>query len=118
MPTWWAFDLLRRVALAPDAALDDEAIDARLQAGRPVLMTRGRVESMLQQGYMLFRYRDGIETTWTASLPDRLAERLPARLGGWRPAAADALVLLLIAVGLFALTLALQKRYDAWRRRG
>ena len=25
MPTWWAFDLLRRVALEPDEAMDDDA---------------------------------------------------------------------------------------------
>ena len=85
MPTWWAYDLLRRVALEPDAHASDDAIDARLQAGGPVLMTRDRFESMVQQGYMLFQHRGAIETTWTASLPDALGTRLPARLGYWRP---------------------------------
>ena len=35
MPTWWGFDLLRRVALEPDDAVDDDAVEARLEAGRP-----------------------------------------------------------------------------------
>ena len=59
MPTWWAFDLLRRVALEPTEAADDDAIEARLRSGGPVLMTRRRIESMLGQGYMIFQYRDG-----------------------------------------------------------
>ena len=112
MPTWWAFDLLRRVALEPDAHASDDAIDARLTEGRPVLMTRDRFQSMVQQGYMLFQHRGAIETTWTASLPDALGKRLPARLGYWRPAAVDALALAGFALALLAAAIALQRRHD------
>ena len=115
MPTWWAYDLLRRVALEPDAEASDEAIDARVQEGGPVLMTRDRFESMVQQGYMLFQHRGAIETTWTASLPDALGTRLPARLGYWRAAAADALALAAFGLALLAAAIALQRRHD---RRG
>jgi hypothetical protein len=115
MPTWWAFDLLRRVALEPDAHASDEAIDARLAAGDPVLMTRDRFQAMVQDGYMLFQRRASIETTWTASLPDALGRRLPERLGYWRPAAADALALASFAAALLAAAIALQRRHD--RRR-
>jgi ABC-type multidrug transport system ATPase subunit/pSer/pThr/pTyr-binding forkhead associated (FHA) protein len=115
MPTWWAYDLLRRVALEPDAHASDDAIDARLQEGGPVLMTRDRFEDMVQQGYMLFQHRGAIETTWTASLPDALAKRLPARLGYWGPAAVDALALGAFALALLAAAIALQRRHD---RRG
>lgn len=115
MPTWWAYDLLRRVALEPDVHASDDAVDARLQEGRPVLMTRDRFEAMVQQGYMLFQHRGVIETTWTASLPDALGRRLPPRLGYWRPAAADALALLAFALALLAAAVALQRRHD---RRG
>jgi ABC-type multidrug transport system ATPase subunit len=112
MPTWWAYDLLRRVALAPDTHQSDDAIDARLQGGGSALMTRDRFESMANQGYMLFRYRGGIELTWTASLPDALAARLPARLGYWRPAVADAIVLSAFALALLSAAIALQGRLD------
>jgi hypothetical protein len=115
MPTWWAFDLLRRVALEPDAHASDEAIDARLRAEDPVLMTRDRFQAMVQDGYMLFRHRGAIETTWTASLPDALARRLPERLGYWRPAVADALALVVFGLALLAATVILQRRHD--RRR-
>ena len=115
MPTWWAYDLLRRVAMEPDARASDEAIDARLQQGEPVLMTRDRFQEMVQKGYMLFLHRGSIETTWTASLPDALGRRLPAKLGYWRPAAGDALALLAFGLALLAAAVALQRRYD--RRR-
>jgi len=112
MPTWWAYDMLRRVALEPDAHASDDAIDARLQEGGPVLMTRDRFEAMVQQGYMLFQHRGAIETTWTASLPDALGKRLPAGLGYWRPAAADALALAAFGLALLAAAIALQRRHD------
>jgi ABC-type multidrug transport system ATPase subunit/pSer/pThr/pTyr-binding forkhead associated (FHA) protein len=112
MPTWWAYDLLRRVSLAPDHHASDDAIEARLLAGDRVLMTRDRFESMAQEGYMLFRLRSGIELTWTASLPDALGERMPGRLGYWRPAAVDALVLAGFALALLSAAVALQARHD------
>jgi hypothetical protein len=112
MPTWWTYDLLRRVALAPDDRVSDDAIEARLLSGGGVLMTRDRFESMVQQGYMLFRLRDGIELTWTASLPNALAARLPERLGYWRAAAVDAMVLGGFALGLLSAAVALQGRHD------
>jgi hypothetical protein len=64
---------------------------------------------------MLFQHRGAIETTWTASLPDALAKRLPARLGYWGPAAVDALALGAFALALLAAAIALQRRHD---RRG
>jgi hypothetical protein len=112
MPTWWAYDLLRRVALEPDTHESDEAIDARLEAGVPVLMTRDRFQSMVQDGYLLFQRRGLIETTWTASLPDALGRRLPPRLGYWRPAAADALALAGFGLALFTAAVVLQRRHD------
>ena len=112
MPTWWTYDLLRRVALESDAHASDDAIDARLQEGGPVLMTRDRFEGMVQQGFLLFQHRGAIETTWTASLPDALGERLPARLGYWRAAAADALALAAFGLALLAAAIALQRRHD------
>ncbi len=112
MPTWWAFDLLRRVALAPDAALDNDAMDAKLEAGGPVLMTRARFEGMLNDGYSMFNYRATVELTWTASWPEALGEHLPASLGRWRPAAADALALSGFGLLLFGATCRLQKRKD------
>jgi len=60
---------------------------------------------------MLFRLR-GIELTWTASLPDALAAGLPARLGYWRPAAVDALVLAGVALALLSAAIALTARHD------
>jgi hypothetical protein len=112
MPTWWSFDLLRRVALAPDDGLDDDAMGRALEAGAPVLMTRGRFERMLRDGYMMFNYRDVIELTWTASWPDALAQALPAALGAKRPALVDTLALCGFGAALLASTVALQKRKD------
>ena len=104
MPTWWAYDLLRRVALVPDEAEDDDAIEARLKAGGHALMTRRRLESMMNAGYPMFQYRAGFEITWTASLPESMAEKLPARLGKARPALVDVLALCGFGAALFALT--------------
>lgn len=112
MPTWWSFDLLRRVALAPDDALDDEALLRKLEAGEAVLMTRGRFERMLREGYMMFNYRERIEVTWTASWPEALARSLPVRLAARPPALVDALALCGFGVVLLASTVALQKRKD------
>jgi ABC-type multidrug transport system ATPase subunit/predicted component of type VI protein secretion system len=110
MPTWWAYDLLRRVALAPDDAADGDAIEARLKAGGPVLMTKRRLESMVNDGYPMFQYKGAFETTWTASLPESLAERLPARLGTSRPALVDVLALTGFGVALFAATVRQKRR--------
>ena len=115
MPTWWSFDLLRRVALAPYEAMDDDALEAQIKSGRPVLMTRRRIESMLGAGYLILQHRGAIETTWTASLPEALARRLPARLGGWGPAVADALVLAALAAALLAAAARGQRRWDVQR---
>ncbi|HET7293560.1 MAG TPA: FHA domain-containing protein [Vicinamibacteria bacterium] len=113
MPTWWAYDLLRRVALAPDSALDDDALEAKLEAGGPVLMTRARFEKMLREGYMMFNHRSAIEMTWTASWPEALGARLPAALGERRAALVDTTALLGFAGLLLAATAALQKRKDS-----
>jgi ABC-type multidrug transport system ATPase subunit/pSer/pThr/pTyr-binding forkhead associated (FHA) protein len=112
MPTWWAYDLLRRVAMEPDARADDETLEGRIEAGGPVLMNRDRFESMVQEGYLLFQRRGAIETTWTATAPERLGRLLPERLGYWRPAAADAIVLAGLALSLLAAAVALQGRHD------
>jgi hypothetical protein len=112
MPTWWGFDLLRRVAIAPDQALDDDQVQARCEQGRPVLMTKQRFEAMLQEGYSMFQYRGSIELTWVASLPERLAGALPPRLGAWRPAIVDALVLSSMGGLLLAATGVLLRRRD------
>lgn len=106
MPTWWGYDLLRRVALAPSEAMDYDASEALLQAGEPMLMTKKRFEAMLREGYLMFNYRSAIEVTWTAALPERLAAFLPA--GSWRPALVDAGALLAMAAALLALTVRLQ----------
>jgi ABC-type multidrug transport system ATPase subunit len=111
MPTWWAYDLMRRVALAPDEALEDEAIDARLAAGRPVLMTKARVERMVQDGFMLFNYRGLIETTWVASLPERIGAALPGS-EAVRPALVDAGALAGFALVLLAAAAVTQRRLD------
>jgi len=113
MPTWWAYDLLRRVALAPDEALDDDALLDRLDAGGPALMTRGRFERMLREGNMMFNYRGAIEMTWVASWPEALAESLPAPLGARRPALVDAMALAGFAALLLGATARLQKRKDS-----
>jgi len=110
MPTWWAYDLMRRVALAPDEAADGDAIEARLKAGGPVLVTKRRLESLVNDGYPMFQYRGAFETSWTASLPESLAERLPARLGHARTAVVDVLALLAFALALFAATVRLKRR--------
>ena len=73
-------------------------------------MTRRRLEGMLNDGYPMFQYRGAFETTWTASLPEALAERLPARLGRRRPALIDVLVLAGFGAVLFAATVRLQRR--------
>jgi hypothetical protein len=112
MPTWWSFDLLRRVALEPYEAMDDDALEAQIKAGRPVLMTRRRIESMLGAGYLILQHRSAIETTWTASLPDRLGEHLPEGLGARRALLVDLSVLLGVALALFALASSSQKRHD------
>lgn len=104
MPTWWSYDLLRRVALAPDDALGDEALEKKLEAGGPALVSKKRVDRMLEDGYMLFQYRNAFETTWTASPPERLWPGAPLR--------ADALTLLAFATAFAAGTLAAQKRLD------
>jgi hypothetical protein len=115
MPTWWSFDLLRRVALAPYESMDEDTLEGQIKSGRPVLMTRRRIESMLGAGYPILQHRGAIEATWTASLPEVLARRLPARLGYWGPVAADALVLGALASGLLALAARGQRRWDAQR---
>lgn len=115
MPTWWSFDLLRRIALEPDAALHDDSILARLGSGGRVLMSRDRFESMLREGYMLFQYRSGIETTWTAALPERLAGHVHDGPEFWRPALVDTAALGGFALALFAGAAVAQRRHD--RRR-
>jgi ABC-type multidrug transport system ATPase subunit/pSer/pThr/pTyr-binding forkhead associated (FHA) protein len=105
MPTWWSYDLLRRVALAPGEAIDDDAVEARLKTGEPQLMTKKRFESMLQQGYMMFEYRSAIEITWTASFPERLARALRIH-----PALVDTAVLAAMAALLLCVTVRLQAR--------
>jgi len=112
MPTWWSFDMMRRVALAPVQSIDDDALEAQLAEGGPVLMTRHRFQAMLSDGYMMFDYRDAIEVTWVASLPDALGERLPEALGRRRAAAVDVLVLLGLAAILLAATVLLIRRLD------
>jgi hypothetical protein len=110
MPTWWSYDLLRRIALAPEAAQPDEAIDARLAKGETVLLTRGRFESMLREGFPMWSYRSVVEVTWTAALPERLGAALPAPLGHWRPAAVDAAALGGMGLLLLFLTVGRQAR--------
>jgi hypothetical protein len=112
MPTWWSFDLLRRVALAPYEAMDDDALEAQIKAGQPVLMTRRRIESMLGAGYMILQHRGAIETTWTASLPERLGQPLPEGLGPRRALIVDLSVLVGFALALFALASSSQKKHD------
>ena len=115
MPTWWSFDLLRRVALEPYEALDDDALEAQIKSGRPVLMTRGRIESMLREGYPILQHRGAIETTWTASLPEALARPRPGRRRHWGPAAVDVLVLAALAGALLAVAALGQRRWDVQR---
>jgi hypothetical protein len=110
MPTWWGYDLLRRVALTPDEALDDDRMEAKLAAGGPVLMRKARFERMLQDGYSMFNYRGAVEMTWTASWPEELAAQL-----GTRPARLDAAALAGFAGLLLAATAVSLRRLD---RRG
>jgi hypothetical protein len=110
MPTWWAYDLLRRIALSPDAAASDEAVDARLAAGRSALLPRARFESMLRDGYPMWSYRNAVEITWTASETERWSRVLPAALGYWRPAALDAAALGCGALLLFVIAVRSQSR--------
>ena len=110
MPSWWAYDLLRRVALEDHERIDDAALEKRLEQGEPTLLTRQRLEHMLQEGYPMFQYRGATEITWVASLPDRLAQRVPADAGYWRPAVVDAGVLGGFGALLLAVTVVLQRR--------
>jgi len=112
MPTWWAFDLLRRVALEEDDGASDDVVEAKLQQDQMVLMTRDRFARMLQDGYPVFEYRSLIETTWTASLPERLGSVLPPRFGRWRPLIVAVGVLAALAAILLAATVVLQRRHD------
>jgi ABC-type multidrug transport system ATPase subunit/pSer/pThr/pTyr-binding forkhead associated (FHA) protein len=112
MPTWWAFDLLRRTALLPDARLGDDALETKLQDGGPVLMTKARFEGLLKDGYPMFNYRNAVEMTWTASWPEALGEHLPERLGRARPIAADVLALSGFGALLLLATARLLKRRD------
>ena len=112
MPTWWSFDLLRRLALQPDENATHEALEARLAEGGGALMTKARFEKMLQEGYPMWNYRSSVEITWTASTPERWAAALPAGLGRGRTLAVDAL-----ALGAFAaLLLAVAVRTESKRR--
>jgi len=70
---------------------------------------------MLRAGYPMFQYRGAIEVTWTASFPEALGERLPARLGPWRAGGADALVLAAMGAALLAAAAALQRAKDPRR---
>jgi ABC-type multidrug transport system ATPase subunit len=115
MPTWWSFDLLRRIAIEPDAALHDDSILARLDTGARVLMTRDRFESMLGEGYMLFQYRSGIETTWTSTVPERLAARVPVGPEFWRPALVDTAALGGFALLFLGIATVAQRRHDRLR---
>jgi ABC-type multidrug transport system ATPase subunit/pSer/pThr/pTyr-binding forkhead associated (FHA) protein len=112
MPTWWSFDLLRRLALAPDTAMPHDVIEKRLEAGETVLMTKQRFEEMFREGYPVLQHRSRIEVTWTASAPERLAERLPAALGRWRPVLLDTGLLCGLGLGLLALSGACLRRLD------
>ncbi len=112
MPTWWSYDLLRRVALAPDEAMDDDAMAAKLDGGAPALMRRSRFEGMLQDGYSMFNYRSVVEMTWTSSWPEELAAR-----AGWKHAASvDAAALAGFGILLLAATTRSLRRLD--RREG
>ncbi len=110
MPTWWSYDLLRRIALAPDALSSDDEAESRLADGKLVLMTKSRFESMLREGFPMWNYRNSVEITWTASAPERWGAHLPEGLGYWRPAALDAAALLAMAIGLLILVVVGQVR--------
>jgi hypothetical protein len=112
MPTWWSFDLLRRLALQPDEAASDDDVEARLTSGASVLMTKRRFEGMLQAGYPMWNHRTAVEITWTASSPERWGSCLPARLGVGRPVVVD--LCALAAMGGVLLSLVVWK--EARRR--
>jgi ABC-type multidrug transport system ATPase subunit/pSer/pThr/pTyr-binding forkhead associated (FHA) protein len=100
MPTWWAYDLLRRIALEPSLSLDDEALVQRLEQGGPVLLDKRRFERLVEEGWDVFRHRRAIEMTWVASWPETLGAGLP---GAERERAVriDVAVLLLFGLVLF-----------------
>jgi len=77
-----------------------------------VLMTKRRFERMVQHGYMLFNYRGVIETTWVASLPERIGGFLPERWGTLKPAVVDASALGVLAAALLAVAMFAQRRLD------
>jgi hypothetical protein len=103
MPTWWSFDLLRRIALAPDEALGHDAIEARLAQGRTALMTRDRFEAMLREGYPMWNYRSAVEVTWAAAGPEQWGRALPKAWAGFRPIAVDVAALGFMGAALFAI---------------
>ncbi|MCM2256969.1 MAG: FHA domain-containing protein [Vicinamibacteria bacterium] len=78
MPTWWAYDLLRRIALEPSLALDDETLVQRLELGGPVLLDKARFERLVEEGWDVFRHRKAVEMTWVAAWPEQLGASLPA----------------------------------------
>jgi hypothetical protein len=104
MPTWWSYDLLRRIALAPDAQIPDETIEARLAEGKPALMGKARFESMLRDGFPMWSYRNLVEITWTASAPEKWS-------GTWgTPAIIDTAALSLLFLLLLVLVVGEQVR--------
>jgi energy-coupling factor transporter ATP-binding protein EcfA2 len=110
MPTWWGYDLMRRIALASEGTESHEALAARLESGASLLMTRERFESMFRAGYPVFEHRARIEITWSAALPERLARLLPTALGRARAPLVDTLVLAAMAGALaLAATLFLRR---------
>jgi hypothetical protein len=112
MPTWWGFDLMRRVALAPGETASNAALEARLEGGARLLMTKERFEAMFREGYPVFDHRSRIEITWSASFPERLARLLPQALGRARAPLADALVLAVMAAALALCAVLLLGRLD------
>jgi len=110
MPTWWSFDLLRRLALRPAENAPADEADARLTRGGSALMTRRRFERMLQDGYPMWNHRSLVEVTWTASAPERWGARLPERLGDRRPVMVDIGALGAIGVVLLAVVVGKESR--------
>jgi len=110
MPTWWSFDLLRRLALRPDENATDDEVDARLTRGGSALMTKRRFERMLQDGYPMWNHRSLVEVTWTASAPERWGAQLPERLGDRRPVMVDIGALGAIGVVLLAVVVGKESR--------
>jgi hypothetical protein len=106
MPTWWAFDLLRRVALRDAESASDETVQARLQrGGRTVLLSQSRVDRMLRDDERR-RYGDRLEIARPASTPERWGQAVPLERAHARAAVVDLLALAAFAVLLFALVLA------------